>query len=86
MILSKHAAKRAQQRGIRLDTINLILQYGELRRKPGGAAEYIIPGRKRDEIIREKKQEIHAIERAAGIVVLVGNDDPEMVITEYHKC
>ena len=86
MMLSKHAVKRAQQRGIGQGTIHLILQHGEPQRRPGGATEYIIPRRKQDEIIREKKQEIHAIERAAGVGVLVGNDDPEMVITEYHKC
>jgi len=85
MMLSKHAAKRSQQRGIKEDIINLVLHYGEPQRKPGGATEYILPRRIRDEIIREKKQEIHAIERAAGVGVLVGNDDPEMVITEYHK-
>lgn len=85
MMLSKHAAKRAQQRGIGEGTINLILQHGVPQWRPGGATEYIIPRRKRDEIIREKKQEIHAIERATGVGVLVGNDNPEMVITEYHK-
>ena len=85
MMLSKHAAKRAQQRGIERVTINLVLKHGEPQKKPDGATEYFIPRKIRDEIIRGKKQAILAIARASGVGVLVSDDDPELVITEYHK-
>jgi hypothetical protein len=83
MNYSKHAMKRSQQRGIPFNDIDLILQFGERERKPGGAWEYRIPKRRKGHIISQLKSAIQNIEKAVKEVAIVSEDGE--IITVYNK-
>ena len=85
MHLSKHARARSQQRAISKSALELVSRYGTLVKKPGGATEMFIKNRVVGDLICQKKSEIHDLERARNIAVLVSDDEPDLIITAYHK-
>ena len=79
--LSKHAIVRGSQRGIRSDQINSILDYGERRKKPGGAYEYYLPDKTIQRVINQLRKQIHTFEKARNKAIVVSSDGE--VITVY---
>lgn len=85
MHLSKHARARSQQLAISKSALELVSRYGTRVKKPGGATEMFIKNRVVDDLICQNKKDLHDLERARNIAVLVADDEPELVITAYHK-
>ena len=84
MILSNHASKRMQQRGITREQIDIILQFGKPLRRPGDALAYSISKRDRDKAIQYFKEKIQTIEKTKNKVVLVDSEGNE-IITSYNR-
>jgi hypothetical protein len=66
MKMSKHAGKRAKQRGMRDDVVNTVLEYGIREKAPGGAEAVMLPHKEGMKRIREKQYEIQLIKLAMG--------------------
>jgi len=84
MKTSKHAEVRSQQRGISRDQIDLIISHGRKFMKPGGALEYRLLKRDKNQIISMLKEQINMVEKSVGKGVLVSNDNNEVIMTVYH--
>ena len=84
MIYSEHLNKRSQQRGINIDLIELIIQYGIKKSRPGGVKEYLITKKQRFKIINRLKNSINKIDQSNSIGVLIDEKD-DTIITTYHK-
>jgi len=82
MKLTEHAKHRYQQRGISLNLINLILQYGDFEYKPGGALEYYVKKKDILKIQRDLKILITRLEKLKSKGVLVIDNK---IVTVYHK-
>ncbi len=82
MDISKHAKIRCQQRGIPSDMIELIVEFGTPRGKPGGAFEYVIREKDKNQMIFRLRYLINHLEKTAGKAVLVIDNQ---IITVYHK-
>lgn len=82
MQISKHAQSRSQQRGIRNDIVDIIIEHGTPVNKPGSALEYRLTKKKRADLITSFKKMINKLERTSGIAVLTGTDG--QIITVYH--
>lgn len=80
---SEHFKKRCKQRGISQEQVSIILKYGEKIRKSGGAFEYRLMKKEKDQLVSDLKKKIHMVERSAGKGVLV-SDDESTIITTYH--
>lgn len=74
--LSRHAAIRAQQRGIRESDIPVIVAAGT----PVDDDSLLLLARDVDREIRRRKQEISALERLKGCRVVIAN---QTVVTVY---
>lgn len=80
---SKHAEIRLQQRGIKTSHIQLILKYGVVKSKSGGAYEYFIPKSSIDKIrleFKQKLQDLDKISKSNKTVLLKDNT----IITAYN--
>ena len=75
MNISKHAKIRCQQRGISETELDIILALGEMNAKPGGAMEYKILKREKEQAISSLKRLIHKIERISEKSVLASGDN-----------
>ena len=82
MVISKHAIKRCQQRGIPYSIIDMIVQMGTPLRKPGGATEYCINKKDKSQIQIHLKYLISRLDKIGNKAVLVIDNQ---VITVYHK-
>lgn len=82
MKFSKHALKRAAQRGIKAETFDLVMSLGEERVRSGGAREYILTNRIASLEIAKRKKEIKAIEKAKNKSFIVTDD---LVLTTFHS-
>ena len=82
MVISKHAIKRCRQRGIPYSIIDLIVQIGTPLRKSGGATEYYINKKNKNELQNQLKKYIHDIDKIDVDAVLMIEDN---VVTVYHK-
>ena len=83
MIISKHAANRCQQRGIKNHHVDLILEHGILKSK-NGAYECSIPKKIIGNLISEYKrkiQDLESISRANKTLIFNENT----IITGYNK-
>ena len=85
MDLTKHARVCLQQRAIPQSALELVSRYGTRVKKPGGATEMFIKNKLVGDLICQKKREIHELEQARNIAVLVSDDEPNLLITAYHK-
>ena len=81
--LSKHAGVRAQQRGIRLRVIALVMSHGDLRLHAGEGLVPVRLSRRRREKMAGIGVPASDMEKAAGVVLLI---DPKTrtVITAMH--
>lgn len=83
MIKSNHATKRFQQRGIRNQQIELILEYGTMKPKRG-AYECSIPKNFIGALISEYKRKIQDLENISrSNKTLILNENT--IITGYNK-
>lgn len=82
MIISKHAKIRSQQRNIPINDIELIMQFGTPLPKPGGAVEYSISKKDKNNIIKHLKYLINIISNIDNKSVLIKED---CIITVYYK-
>lgn len=83
MMKSNHVEVRCQQRGISQDQVDLIVAHGQKCRRPGGAWEYRLRKKDKNELISKLKKQIHMVERSVGKGVLISYDQ-ETVVTTYH--
>lgn len=82
--LTQHAAKRAQQRGFRPDTVQLIKAFGDRAHDGRGAVRYLMSER----AMKKMTQAIgrnQLIDALAGAYVVVAADDESLVITVSHR-
>ena len=80
--ITKHATIRSQQRGIPKDEIDLILEFGKKKNRPGGAVEFGILKKDKNKIIRELKWLINKIDKIQKKRVLMIENS---IITVYHN-
>lgn len=82
MIITNHALKRMAQRSIKMIDVDLILEYGTSKSRPGGAFEYYIEKENIPKIISGLKHTINQIDRLKDKAVLVIDNK---IKTVYHK-
>ena len=82
MDILKHAIIRCQQRGIPKNYIDLIIRFGTPLCKPGGAIEYRINKKDKNQIISHLKNLINRLDKIGNKAVLVIDNQ---IITVYHK-
>lgn len=82
--LTKHAEQRLQQRGFKFKHISLILEFGEVKHKPGNCLEYKI-FKKDIKRIQTKKssQSIQIIDKCCNKAILV-DEKHNTLITMYN--
>lgn len=80
---SKHAIARAQQRGIPLELVDLIIEYGSLMYRRDNAVAYMISRRQANIIVQKTKAFLQRIEKASSVEVRT--TDAGEVITIFHK-
>ncbi len=82
-VLTRHARKRSQQRGIPARAITLIRSYGERSHDGRGGVRYTMTGRAMDKLIRAIGRD-QSIDRLGGCYV-VQSLDAAAVITVGHR-
>ena len=82
MNTTKHAEARKRQRGIPDNVVELIIENGTPRPRPGGAEEYVVMKADRDRIVSYLKQLIRLVDATTGKGVLVSAEGT--IITNYH--
>lgn len=82
--LTKHAGKRMQQRGIPLDIVEFLYNYGEPVKRPGNVSEYRIKKDMANSMIRDLKRMINRIEKARSKVILV-DESSTKIVTAYAR-
>jgi len=80
--MTKHAEIRSQQRGFPKDEIDLILEFGKKKNRPGGAVEFGINKKDKNKIIQKLKRLINKLDKIQKKRVLMIEDS---IITVYHK-
>lgn len=79
---SKHARRRAGQRGIKSDAVDAAFEWGRIVNRPGGAVAYII-GRKE---IKKAAERGHDISDHNGVSIVVGmGTEKSGVITTFRN-
>lgn len=73
MTITKHAARRLQQRGFTQTTIDLILQFGIEYHRPGGAVEYLFTGKSAVDLQRDMNDYKNMISKLRGKALLFNN-------------
>lgn len=81
--LSRHADKRAQQRGIDQNSVRLVLAYGEREFDGRGGQRYLMT-EKAMALLRRAVGKTPQVEALAGVYAVVGTEDPT-VITLGHR-
>lgn len=81
--LSRHACKRAQQRGIREGAVPLVLAYGQPEFDGRGAVRYLMTARS-IESLRRAVGSTQQVEALAGVYAIVSVSD-STVITIGHR-
>ncbi len=79
--LVPHAITRSQQRGIKLDTVDLILRYGE-EKYSKGAYIYFVSNNKIKSLVKRKLINPQQSEEIYNITVIVKNGT---ILTTYRK-
>ena len=83
MNLSKHAQVRGKQRGIPRNVIEIIYEYGTLKKKPGNAIELEVTKKQKNKIVSELKRLIQNLDKISNKALLVSSEGK--VITVYNK-
>lgn len=82
--LSRHASKRAQQRGIDRASVPLVLAYGEREFDGQGGIRYLMT-RSAVDMLQRAVGRSPRVEALAGVYAVVSADD-QTVITVGHRC
>lgn len=83
MIMTNHAIERCRQRRIPEHLLELALEIGAGKKKPGNATSISIGKKELDRLIHEYKTVIHGLERLKRQKLTVITKDNETVITAY---
>jgi len=81
--LSRHAGKRAQQRGIDQSAVSLVLAYGKREFDSRGGVQYLMT-RDSIDILRRVVGTTQQVEALAGVYAVVSAED-DTVITLGHR-
>jgi hypothetical protein len=84
MKASKHAAVRSKQRRIPYDCIDIILQFGTPKEKPGKTFEYLLTKKDRQKAFYHMKHMIQLLDKAGNKAVLMSGDI-DNIITVYNR-
>jgi len=84
MTLTDHAAMRMQQRGVPEIILDLILQFGREKARPGGAWEISMTRRDAADLVGSLKSAIHMIEKAQRKRAVISGTDG-VVITVCNR-
>lgn len=84
MKMSKHAIKRAQQRGINSQQVKLIMAFGKIRPAAGDAEQYYFTKKSFLELETVLKQGVQLLDKLKDKTVICSSTD-NAVITCYHK-
>ncbi|MFV8258270.1 hypothetical protein ACNQKP_10700 [Bdellovibrio bacteriovorus] len=82
MKITSHASCRGAQRGISLNSFDLIYKYGEARKRSGGVSELVITTKAAQMAIQVLKDEIKKIEKMKNKAFVF---DGETLITTFHS-
>jgi hypothetical protein len=82
--LTGHARKRAQQRGIRLDVIDFVIQHADVDLEAGDGCRSLRISKRGLAMLGGDCTSLALSERAANVVVLVAADGD--VVTVMHDC
>lgn len=82
--MTRHAEKRAQQRGFRCDAVQLIRAFGDRAHDGHGAVRYSMTDRAMKRVVRSigQTQQIDALAGAYGVVAA---EDESTAITVSHR-
>lgn len=81
--MSRHAQKRAQQRGLSQDQVPIIMAYGEPKHDGRGGIRYLMTDKAMTRLVRALGRN-QCIDGLAGAYVVVSADD-STVITISHR-
>jgi hypothetical protein len=90
MKFSRHAASRAQQRGISYKMLRLVIELGKPIPRPGDALEVRIDSKEKKKAIAFYQNEIHKSKRMIELiekssnVSLITDSDMDTIITVQH--
>ena len=82
MMVSYHAQKRMQQRGIPEVLLRIIEEYGTVSQAPGGAEQIYFGRREAQELRTELKRIMQIIDKAQGTALIVSAD---RILTAYKR-
>ena len=81
--LSNHASARMQQRGVNHRALGFVLDNADKSEFVGSGCREQWISRRHLSRLRRRGADGHLIERAAGVSIVVSNDD--MIVTVFHK-
>ena len=84
MKMSKHSLTRAQQRGVSLQQIKLIMAFGAIKQAPGDAISYKITKKGFNELETVLKQGVQLLDKIKNKTIIC-DASGETVITCYHE-
>ena len=84
MNMTTHACSRKTQRGFKSEYIKLILDYGTVKRKPGGTFELAITHKQMTEIENEYKRTMNALSKVVGRKAILVDESFASIITMYN--
>jgi hypothetical protein len=83
--LSRHAATRCQQRGIKGQTVDLILAFGERRRTRDGATSVFLTRHRIEDAKRHlPKGEVAQLEKQRGVYLVVAESGTVITVAWRH--
>lgn len=80
--ITNHAQIRFKQRGIPMQVVTVLMDYGICRRVPGDATQYYLDKRAIDQRIHELKREIERVERLKKVSLIVADDDGSIITVQ----
>ena len=82
MLLTNHAERRSQQRGISHEVMQVIMKYGRSSEAPGNTCKLFFGNKEYSSVVREFKKIMKTLERAKGGTIILGGD---RIITVYKQ-
>lgn len=83
MNMSRHAARRCQQRAIPSLVVELVLRFGQREKAPGGVAKVFLTKADRRQLLSYAGPLGSALEQHLDIYLVLGDDD--RVVTAAHR-
>lgn len=77
--MTRHAQSRIKQRGIPVEAVSVLMEYGICKKAPGDASQYYLNKRAIDQYIHELKREIQRVERLKNVKLIVANDNGSII-------